>query len=119
MSARAFWYVPATKRSARNTLYMHCNVKPGTNRNREGIASVDDQAVEICVAAQAREGEANKAVIKVLSEALDLPKSDLQITQGLKSRNKTVAIVGAWVNSGEEECLRRVRMYLDNAVNDS
>jgi uncharacterized protein YggU (UPF0235/DUF167 family) len=69
MSARAFWYVAATKKSARNVLYMHCNVKPGTSRNREGIASVDDGAVEICVAAQAREGEANKAVIKVLSEA--------------------------------------------------
>ncbi|KAK4242846.1 hypothetical protein C8A03DRAFT_10930 [Achaetomium macrosporum] len=119
MSARALLYVAATKKSAKNTLYMHCNVKPGASKNREGIASVHDEAVEICVAAQAREGEANKAVIKILSEALDLPKSDLQITQGLKSRNKTVAVVGSWVNSDEEECLRRARVHLDNAVNDS
>lgn len=69
MSARAIWYVAATK-SAKNTLYMHCNVKPGANKNREGIASVDDEAIEVCVAAQAREGEANKAVIKVLSEVI-------------------------------------------------
>lgn len=68
MSARAIWYVAATKKSAQNTLYMRCNVKPGASKNREGIASVDDEAVDICVAAQAREGEANKAVIKVLSE---------------------------------------------------
>lgn len=68
MSARAIWYVAATKKSAQNTLYMHCNVKPGASKNREGIASVDGEAVDICVAAQAREGEANKAVIKVLSE---------------------------------------------------
>ena len=68
MSARAIWYVAATKKSAKNTLYMHCNVKPGANKNREGVASVDDEAVGICVAAQAREGEANKAVVKVLSE---------------------------------------------------
>ncbi|KAL2139682.1 hypothetical protein VTI28DRAFT_4852 [Corynascus sepedonium] len=119
MSARAIWYVAATKKSAKNTLYMHCNVKPGANKNREGIASVDDEAIEVCVAAQAREGEANKAVIKVLSEVLDLPKSGLQITQGLKSRNKTVAAIGSWVNSGEEECLKRAREYLDKAVEGS
>ncbi|AEO68093.1 d04b47ae-45a9-4740-8a93-a932ddc053f2 [Thermothielavioides terrestris] len=119
MSARALWYATATKRSAQNTLYLQCTVKPGVNKNREGITSVDDEAVEICVAAQAREGEANKAVIKVLSDVLDLPKSALQITQGLKSRTKTVAAVGSWVNSGEEECLRRAREYLDKAVNTS
>lgn len=68
MSARAIWYAAATKKSAQNTLYMRCNVKPGASKNREGIASVDDEAIGICVAAQAREGEANKAVIKVLSE---------------------------------------------------
>ncbi|GAB1317629.1 hypothetical protein MFIFM68171_07839 [Madurella fahalii] len=119
MSARAFWYVAGTKKTPKGTLYMHCNVKPGASKNREGIAAVDEEAVEICVAAQAREGEANKAVIKVLSEVLDLPKSDLKITQGLKSRNKTVAAVGSWVNSGEEECLRRVREYLDNAIESS
>ncbi|AEO59887.1 hypothetical protein MYCTH_2308510 [Thermothelomyces thermophilus ATCC 42464] len=119
MSARALWYVAATKKSAKNILYMHCNVKPGASKNREGITSVNDEAVEICVAAQAREGEANKAVIRVLSEVLDLPKSDLQITQGLKSRNKTVAAVGSWVNSGEEECLKRARECLDKAMENS
>ena len=53
------------------------------------------------------------------SQVLDLPKSDLQITQGLKSRNKTVAVSGGWINSGEEECLKRVRQYLEKAVNDA
>ncbi|KAL2129480.1 hypothetical protein VTI74DRAFT_7689 [Chaetomium olivicolor] len=119
MSSRAIWYVAATKKSAKNTLYLHCNVKPGASKNREGVAAVDDEAVELCVAAQAREGEANKAVIKVLSEVLGLPKSDLQITQGLKSRTKTVAAVGSWVNSGEEECLKRVKEYLNRAMDSS
>jgi uncharacterized protein YggU (UPF0235/DUF167 family) len=115
---------------------MRCNVKPGTNKNREGIAAVNEEAVEICVAAQAREGEANKAVVRVLSEVcivshkshassnsavqvLDLPKSDLQITQGLKSRSKTVAAAGSWINSGEDECLRRAKEYLDRAIDSS
>lgn len=68
MSARAIWFVAATKKSTQNTLYMHCNVKPGASKNREGIASMDDEAIDVCVTAQAREGEANKAVIRVLSE---------------------------------------------------
>ena len=66
----ALHYAAATskKSSAKNTLYLHCSVKPGASRAREGVASLDDEAVGICVAAQAREGEANRAVIQVLSE---------------------------------------------------
>ncbi|KAK3346678.1 hypothetical protein B0T25DRAFT_571800 [Lasiosphaeria hispida] len=118
-SSRAIWYVAGTKKSPHGTLYINCNVKPGASKSREGITSVRDDAVEICVAAQAREGEANKAVVKVLSEAFKLPKSDLQITHGLKTRNKTIAVVGSWVSAGEEECLKRVQEYLDEATDDS
>lgn len=77
MASRAMWYVVGTKKSPHGTLYMHCNVKPGASKNREGVASVGEDAVEICVAAQAREGEANKAVIKVLSEVLLRRKDNL------------------------------------------
>ncbi|KAK0625364.1 hypothetical protein B0T17DRAFT_532619 [Bombardia bombarda] len=123
-SNRAIWYVSGAKKAARNsgggTLYIRCNVKPGANRCREGVASVSDEAVGICVAAQAREGEANKAVVKVLSEVLDLPKSDLQITQGLKSRNKTIAVaVAVASSSSEEECVRQVKAHLEKAMGDS
>jgi hypothetical protein len=53
-------------------------------------------------------------------QVLDLPKSCLQITQGLKSRAKTVSAVGGWVNnSGEVECLRLAREYLERAVQSS
>jgi len=49
---------------------------------------------------------------------LKLPKSDLQITQGHKSRNKTIAAVGSWVTADEEACLRRIREYLEAAGED-
>ena len=70
---RALWFVAskATKKSSQagaGTVYIHCHVKPGASKQREGVISVTDEAVEICVAAQAKEGEANKAVVKVLSE---------------------------------------------------
>lgn len=53
-------------------------------------------------------------------QALNLPKSNLEITQGLKSRAKTIAVAapGSWVggNGGEEECLERVKAYLNKAT---
>ncbi|KAK3347484.1 hypothetical protein B0H65DRAFT_150017 [Neurospora tetraspora] len=124
---RALWFVAskATKKSSpqgtqAGTIYIHCKVKPGASKTREGVIFITDEAVEICVAAQAKEGEANKAVVKVLSEALNLPKSNLEITQGLKSRAKTIAVAapGSWVggNGGEEECLERVKAYLNKAT---
>jgi len=67
---RAIWYVAGTKKSPHGTLYINCNVKPGANKSREGIASIGEDAIDVCVAAQAREGEANKAVVKVISEVI-------------------------------------------------
>lgn len=119
VSRAALWYVVGTKKSPHGTLYMQCHIKPGASKNREGVTAVGEDAVEICVAAQAKEGEANKAVIKILSEVLDLPKSNLEITHGHKSRSKTVAVVGPWVNSCEEECMKRVRDYLDKAFEEA
>ena len=49
-------------------------------------------------------------------QVLDVPKSDLHITQGLKSRNKTVALT---VNGGEEECVNKVMACLEKATGDS
>jgi uncharacterized protein YggU (UPF0235/DUF167 family) len=60
--------VAGTKKSRLGTLILQCHVKPGASKAREGVTAVTDAAVEICVAAQAREGEANKAVLEVLSE---------------------------------------------------
>ncbi|OLN91670.1 UPF0235 protein-like protein [Colletotrichum chlorophyti] len=113
MAAAAIRFVAGTKKSTLGTLYLQCHVKPGASRVREGVTFVTDTGVELCVAAQAREGEANKAVIKLLSEVLGLPKSDLTITQGLKSRDKTVAVSN--VADGEGLAVR-VRYRLTKAV---
>lgn len=47
---------------------LSCHVKPGVNARREGIAAVTEDQIEVCVAAQAKEGEANKAVREVIAE---------------------------------------------------
>ncbi|KAM7207964.1 hypothetical protein V8F20_001758 [Naviculisporaceae sp. PSN 640] len=113
---KAIWFAAATKKSLGGTLYIRCHVKPGASKAREGVTSVNDEAVEVCVSARAQEGEANKAVVKLFSEVLNVPKSDLQITQGHKSRSKTIALA---VDTSEEECLHKVKASLDKASSES
>ncbi|WQF78533.1 Putative YggU-like superfamily protein [Colletotrichum destructivum] len=114
MASAAVRFVAGTKKSSLGTLYLQCHVKPGASRVREGVTAVTEGAVEMCVAAQAREGEANKAVIKLLSEVLGLPKSDLTITQGLKSRDKTVAVS---IVQNPTDIMARVTEQLQKAAN--
>ena len=63
----AIRYVAATTKSAFSSIHLHCHVKPGASKQRQGIISISDNLIEVCVAAQAREGEANKAVKEVFS----------------------------------------------------
>ncbi|TDZ53286.1 UPF0235 protein C15orf40-like protein [Colletotrichum trifolii] len=116
MATSAIRFVAGTKKSPLGTLYLQCHIKPGASRVREGVAAVTDATVDLCVAAQAREGEANKAVVKLLSQVLGLPKSDITITQGLKSREKTVALSN--VKDGDS-FIANVREKLGRAVEEN
>ncbi|KAI0870480.1 DUF167-domain-containing protein [Hypoxylon argillaceum] len=94
MSARAAISLVKQKSSA-DILQLRCHVRPGASKAREGVVDITDEVVELCVSAPPQDGKANKAVLEVLSEALGMPKSDLQITHGLKSRDKTISLSSA------------------------
>ncbi|KAK1638794.1 hypothetical protein BDP81DRAFT_422679 [Colletotrichum phormii] len=115
MASSAIRFVAGTKKSPLGTLYLQCHVKPGASRVREGVTAVTDATVELCVSAQAKEGEANKAVVKLLSGVLGVLKSDLAIIQGLKSRDKTVALGN--VQDGESS-VAKIREQLEKASED-
>lgn len=93
------------------TIQLLCHVKPGVNANREGIGAVSDERVEVCVAAQAKDGEANKAVREVIADALRVAKSDVEVIKGMKSREKTVAVQTSPKGTPEEE-VGRIRIML-------
>ncbi|OTA88402.1 hypothetical protein M434DRAFT_15052 [Hypoxylon sp. CO27-5] len=91
------------KSSSTEFLQLRCHIRPGASKVREGVAAVTDESVELCVAAPPQDGKANKAVIEILSERimssfdelldiLGVPKSDLQITHGMKTRDKTISV---------------------------
>ena len=74
-----------------------------------------DEIIDLCVAAQAREGEANTAVRTVIAKTLKVPKSDVEIAKGMKSREKTVAIqMGTNIILAGE--IERIRALLSSSV---
>ncbi|RYP79014.1 hypothetical protein DL770_006759 [Monosporascus sp. CRB-9-2] len=103
-------------KSSSQMLLLRCHVRPGASKVREGITEITDEAVELCVSAQAQDGKANKAVVEILSETLGIPKSDLQIMQGAKTRDKTISISTVSLRQKqqdkEEDLVARIREML-------
>jgi uncharacterized protein (TIGR00251 family) len=65
-------------------------VKPGS-RTEELSREGDSYIVK--VKEPAREGKANQEVINLLAEHLSVPKSQIRILRGFRSRNKVIEIV--------------------------
>ncbi|KAK6953574.1 hypothetical protein Daesc_005879 [Daldinia eschscholtzii] len=107
MAARnAITIIQKSKPSSPEILQLRCHIRPGASKVREGVAAVTDESVELCVAAPPQDGKANKAVIEILSETrlqiLGVAKSDLQITHGMKNRDKTISIASACFRRGKD-----------------
>lgn len=69
-------------------------VTPKASRNAVKVETQADGAViyRVYVTTAAEDGKANKAVIEVLAEFLDVRKSALTIVQGLTNRNKVIRV---------------------------
>jgi uncharacterized protein (TIGR00251 family) len=65
-------------------------VLPRASRNE--IVGVQDGVLRIRLTAPPLEGAANKALVKFLAGALDVPKQDITILAGHTSRQKVIAV---------------------------
>ena len=77
-SRPAIRLVAQSTKSAVGCIYLQCHVKAGASKQREGVVSVSDTIIEVCVSAQPKDGEANLCVRKVFSDVsftADLVKS--------------------------------------------
>ena len=61
---------------------------------RSGVAGLRDGAVLMRLAAPPVDGAANDELISVLSKALDVPRRDIVIVSGERSRLKRVRVAG-------------------------
>lgn len=66
------------------------NVK--TNARENKIIKIGENNFKISVKEPAKEGKANEAIIKLLTEYFNIPKSRINIILGLKSKNKIINI---------------------------
>ena len=69
-------------------------LKIRTGSSREGIDGTHDGAVVIRVAANPVEGQANKAVRKLIAKKAGVPVGRVEIVRGEKSSRKVVAVQG-------------------------
>ena len=66
-------------------------VKPGTSQEKVVVA--EDGSLVVYLRAKAHDGEANKALIKVLSKYFGVAKSRIEIVQGQNSRKKVIEVI--------------------------
>lgn len=70
-------------------LFIKANSKKGPLVEKQ-----EDGVLVVFVREPAVEGKANKAVIELIAEYYDVPKSHVQIKSGLTARHKTIVIAG-------------------------
>ncbi len=71
-------------------LYLNLHVQPGARR--PSLRGLHGDAVKIAIAEAAQDGKANRAVVRLLADALALPRSGVEITAGLSARRKRVLL---------------------------
>src|SRR5260370_42096496 len=70
------------------------SVRAQPGARKEGIKGEHDGALKVAVTAPADRGRANQALIEVLSEALGLKQSHIELLSGQSSRQKRCLIRG-------------------------
>jgi uncharacterized protein (TIGR00251 family) len=63
--------------------------------SREGVGPVQGDRLKVRVHAPPVDDAANEAVVRLLAESLDVPKSTIRIVAGRTGRRKTLLVEGA------------------------
>ena len=68
------------------------HVQPGASRSE--FAGMHGDRIKVRLAARAVDGKANQALVEFLAEHYKVPKRNVRIESGLRSRRKRVLIEG-------------------------
>jgi hypothetical protein len=74
-------------------LILDLHVQPGASRSE--FAGRHGERIKVRITARAADGKANEALIEFLAAHFGVPRRNVRITAGLKSRQKRVVIEGA------------------------
>ena len=73
-------------------MILDLHVQPGASRSE--FAGMHGDRIKVRLAARAVDGKANQALIEFLAEHYKVPKRNVRIESGLRSRRKRVLIEG-------------------------
>ena len=82
------------KKKETDRVYTEIETKIIPRASRNEIVGIEDGVARIRVTSPPVDGKANKAVTELLSKQLDVPKKDILIVSGEKSRNKKIRVYG-------------------------
>ena len=71
-------------------MILELHVQPGASRTE--FAGRHGERIKVRLAARAQDGKANDALIEFLAQHYGVPRRNVRITSGLKSRQKRVVI---------------------------
>ncbi len=93
------------KKKETDSVYIEIETRIIPRASRNEIVGIEDGVARIRVTSPPVDGKANKAVSELLSKQLDVPKKNIRIVSGEKSRNKRIRIKGI----SADEFLMRMR----------
>ena len=77
---------------------------------REGVIGVYGDAIKIAINAPAIEGQANDALVRLLSVLLGTSRGSVEITSGHASRSKIVRVLGVSCSAVSEILLGQISL---------
>ena len=77
------------------------SVRVTPRAGRTAIAGVKDDVLLVKLAAAPVEGAANEALVALLAKAFHVPKRDVRVVSGERSRNKRVELTGVSQEAAE------------------
>ena len=86
------------------TARLRIRVQPKARRND---VVVDGETIRVYVTTAPEGGKANKAVVRLLAKRLGVPKRDVEVVSGGKSRTKVISIEGL----SEAEAFARLKSF--------
>ena len=86
---------PAWLRADNDGVLIYVHLQPGARRT--GLGGEHGDRLKVAVAAPPLEGRANDALVSWVAECLGLPRRQVSVTAGLRSRDKTLRASGVGV----------------------
>lgn len=85
---------------------VHLRVRVVPRARRNACEGIQGDALKVRLTAPPLEGKANDALVAFLAECLNVPKRNVTIVQGQRSRVKVVAIYGLDVQTAKARLAR-------------